>query len=39
MMSEINRVLTPNGVYICITYGDEEHRRSYFANVIIINNL
>jgi len=36
MMSEVNRVLTPNGVYICITYGDEEHRKSYFASVLLL---
>ena len=35
MLNEIHRVLSPNGVYICITYGDEEHRRNYFANVNI----
>lgn len=41
-MNEVNRVLSPNGVYICITYGDEEHRRNYFQSVninnLIINN-
>jgi hypothetical protein len=31
MMSEIFRVLSPNGHYICITYGDEEHRKKYFV--------
>jgi ubiquinone/menaquinone biosynthesis C-methylase UbiE len=31
MLSEIYRVLNPNGTYICITYGDEEHRRKYLV--------
>ncbi len=31
MLSEIYRVLAPNGIYICITYGDEEHRIKYFV--------
>ncbi len=32
MLSEIYRVLSPNGIYICISYGDEEHRFKYFVN-------
>jgi len=31
MLSEIHRVLAPNGIYICITYGDEEHRKKFFV--------
>jgi hypothetical protein len=31
MISEIYRVLAPNGVYICISYGDEEHRKKFFV--------
>ena len=30
MLSEIYRVLSPNGVYICITYGVPENRLGYF---------
>lgn len=32
MMQEIYRVLAPKGVYICITYGNEEQRTHYFVN-------
>ena len=31
MMQEIYRVLGPKGVYICVTYGDEEHRINFFV--------
>ena len=31
MLSEIHRILTPKGIYICVTYGDEEHRMKYFV--------
>ncbi len=31
MMQEIYRILSPGGFYICITYGDEEHRKKYFV--------
>ena len=31
MMREIYRVLTPTGVYICITYGNEEIRKTLFV--------
>ena len=30
MISEVHRVLQPGGKYICITYGDPEHRKKYF---------
>ena len=33
MISEIYRVLAPGGRYICITYGDPEHRKKYFENL------
>ena len=29
MMAEVFRVLAPGGHYICITYGDPEHRKKY----------
>ena len=29
MISEIFRVLVPGGHYICITYGDPEHRKKF----------
>lgn len=32
MLSEIHRVLTPNGVYICISYGVKDQRNEYFVN-------
>lgn len=35
MMQEIFRVLCPRGVYICITYGDEEHRKNFFVSKFI----
>jgi len=31
MMQEIYRVLLPGGVYISISYGDEEHRKKFFV--------
>ena len=31
MLNEIHRVLSPNGVYICITYGIPDNRISYFG--------
>ena len=31
MLSEIHRVLAPNGVYICISYGVKEARMGYFC--------
>jgi ubiquinone/menaquinone biosynthesis C-methylase UbiE len=30
MLNEIHRVLSPNGVYICISYGVKETRMPYF---------
>jgi ubiquinone/menaquinone biosynthesis C-methylase UbiE len=36
MLSEIYRVLHPNGTYVCITYGDEEHRRKYLVRHISV---
>jgi ubiquinone/menaquinone biosynthesis C-methylase UbiE len=36
MLNEIHRVLTHNGVYICITYGAEESRLKYFVKYILI---
>ena len=32
MLDEIHRVISPNGVYICITYGVPENRLPYFSN-------
>jgi len=32
MLNEIHRVLKPNGVYICISYGVKDQRNDYFAN-------
>ena len=29
MISEVFRILAPGGHYICITYGDPEHRKKY----------
>jgi hypothetical protein len=31
MMKEIYRILANSGVFICITYGDEEHRKTFFV--------
>ena len=36
MMQEIHRILAPNGVYICVTYGDEEHRKKYFVSYFLL---
>ena len=30
MINEVYRVLNPNGVYICVTYGVEKSRLTYF---------
>jgi len=30
VISEVYRVLKPGGKYICITYGDPEHRKKHF---------
>jgi ubiquinone/menaquinone biosynthesis C-methylase UbiE len=32
MLSEVYRVLSPTGVYICISYGIPEQRNAYFQN-------
>jgi ubiquinone/menaquinone biosynthesis C-methylase UbiE len=32
MLSEIHRVLSPNGVYICVSYGVKENRQKYFTS-------
>ena len=32
MLNEIYRILAPGGRYICITYGDPEHRKKYFES-------
>ena len=33
MLSEIHRVLTPTGVYICLSHGTEKQRKKYLKNV------
>uniref|UniRef100_A0A7S3IFR0 Methyltransferase type 11 domain-containing protein n=1 Tax=Strombidium inclinatum TaxID=197538 RepID=A0A7S3IFR0_9SPIT len=33
MLSEIHRVLSPTGTYICITHGKEKQRKKYLKNV------
>lgn len=33
MLSEIHRVLKPTGAYICISHGQEIHRKKYLKNV------
>ena len=35
MLCEINRVLKPNGVYICISYGYEEQRKEFLKSKLI----
>ena len=32
MLSEIHRVLSPTGIYVCISYGVPEQRESHFRN-------
>lgn len=32
MLSEIYRILTAGGVYLCVTYGSEDHRKSFLVN-------
>ena len=39
MMKEVYRVLSSNGVFICISYADEDHRRTFFVNINIIKLL
>jgi len=33
MMGEVYRILTANGVYMCVSHAEEEKRKHYFANV------
>jgi len=33
MLSEINRVLTPTGMFFCVSHGDEASRKKYIKNV------
>jgi len=33
MLSEIHRVLTPTGAYICVSHGVESVRKKYLKNV------
>jgi ubiquinone/menaquinone biosynthesis C-methylase UbiE len=35
MLQEVNRILKPNGVFICISYGNEEQRKDYLKNKLI----
>lgn len=35
MMAEIYKALAPNGIYVCITYGDEDHRKKFFVFIYI----
>lgn len=39
IIREVYRVLANNGIFICITYGDEEHRKTFFVNNIFYNYL
>ena len=34
MIKEVYRLLATNGVYYCISYGDEDHRKTFFVNLI-----
>lgn len=34
MLSEVYRVLSPNGIYVCVTYGVEEQRKDYFVKLV-----
>jgi hypothetical protein len=36
MLKEVSRVLSDDGVYICITYGEEELRLPILDKVIIL---
>ena len=33
MMKEVYRILDHNGVFLCISYGDEDHRKTYFVKI------
>lgn len=37
MLSEIHRVLTPNGVYLCVSHGTEAQRKKYLKNLKLYN--
>lgn len=37
MLAEVNRVLTPKGVYIIVSYGQPEHRLLYLNKVFFFN--
>lgn len=34
MLNEVYRVLTPNGIYLCVTYGSEDHRRNFLVKYL-----
>jgi hypothetical protein len=36
IMKEIYRLLAPEGFYFCISYGDEDHRKSFFVCINFI---
>ena len=31
LMKEVYRLLAPEGFYLCISYADEDHRKSFFV--------
>jgi EEF1A lysine methyltransferase 4 len=33
MMAEVYRILAPGGTFICISYGDENNRKSFFVKL------
>ena len=37
MLSEVHRVLTPTGTYICISHGVDSSRKKYLKNVSKFN--
>lgn len=37
MLSEIHRVLTPTGVYICVSHAPEAQRKKYVKNLKLYN--
>ncbi len=36
MLNEIYRVLSGNGVYVCISYGSEDTRKPYLVGYILL---
>ena len=36
MLDEICRVLAPNGIYICVSHGDEDHRKRFLVKKVFI---